>query len=97
MAWTEQRQQHSWWVILTEERRKAAVWIIETVPNGEPNQVTISTEVGGPRPVYLTAIGNSETGAETCSEEQGHAVIVDTVNEEHASWFQHHSVTETEG
>ena len=96
VAWPQPRVEGSWWVMLTQERREATVWTIDSVPHGEPFQVTISTEVGGPRPVYLTAIGNSETGAVTCLEEQGHAVIV-AVNEEHARWFQHYSVTETEG
>ena len=97
VAWSAPREEGSWWVMLTQERREATVWTIDSVPHGEPFQVTISTKIGSTRPVYLTAIGNSETGAVTCLEEQGHAVIVDTVNEEHARWFQHYSVTETEG
>ena len=46
--------------------------------------------------MYLTAIRNSETGAVTCLEEQGHAVIGDAVNAEEARWFLHGSVSETE-
>ena len=90
VKWSPPREKEgSWYVMLTQERREATVWTIDSVAHGEPCQVTISTTLGGTRTVYLTAIGNSESGAVACLEEQGRAVIVDTVNAEEARWFQH--------
>ena len=85
VKWSPPREKEgSWWVMLTPKRRETTVWTIESFPHGEPGQVTISTTLGGASTLDLTAPGNSESGAVTCLEEQGHAVIVDTVNEEHA-------------
>ena len=62
VAWSPPREEGSWWVTLTQERREAIVWTIDSVLHGEPFQVTISTKLGGTRTVYLTSIVNSETG-----------------------------------
>ena len=97
VKWSPPREKEgSWWVMLTPKRREATVWTIESFPHGEPGQVTISTTLGGASTLYLTALGNSESGAVTCWEEEGHTVIVDTVNAEEARWFQHGSVSATE-
>ena len=76
ITWSQERKVYSWWVSLSLHRRDATVWTVEAVPEC-PHHVTISLDVGGSKRVYLTAIGDSKEGTETCLEEDSFAVIVD--------------------
>ena len=72
------------------------MWIVEAVPEC-PHHVTISADVAGSKRAYLTAIGDSKEGAETCLEEDAFAVMVDKVNIIEARWVQHKADTEKGG
>ena len=96
ITFTDQRKADSWWVRLSLHRRDATVWTVEELPEC-PHHVTISTDIGGSKRVYLTAIADSKEGAETCLEEDAFAVMVDKVDKIEARWVQHRADTEKGG
>ena len=96
VTWSQERKADSWWVRLSLHRRGATLWSVEELPEC-PHHVTISTDIGGSKRAYLTAIGDSKEGAETCLEEDAFAVMVDKVDESHARWVQHTAPTEKKG
>ena len=93
VTFSNQRKADSWWVSLSLHRRDATVWTVEAVPEC-PHHVTISTDVGGSKRVYLTAIGDSKEGAETCLEEDSFCSDGGQSRQNDARWVQR--TTETE-
>ena len=93
VTFSNQRKADSWWVSLSLHRRDATVWTVEAFPEC-PHHVMISTVMGGSKRVYLTAIGDSKGGTETCLEEDSVAVMVDKGDEDHARWVQHAALTQ---
>ena len=96
VTFSNQRKADSWWVSLSLHRRDATVWTVEAFPECL-HHVTISTDMGGSKRVYLTPIGDSKEGAETCLEEDAFAVMVDKVDKIEARWVQHAADTEKGG